>query len=160
MSSAYCTDTEPTNSPQYVTGTPLTIVSASFMSLLSGALATLHGTHAVRDRGAHVQSTARQHATNTCDLLCVADLPTVGDLRDQLPGRSAHQTVYCWQRWITAQVWEGLPEAVILSSSLHQHEQYTLFYCFYRLLVTILVVITNCGQLLANITQGCPVQFY
>jgi len=38
----------------------------------------------------------------------------------QPPSRAAHQTVYCWQPCLsgcsTAQVWNGLPEAVVSSS--------------------------------------------
>jgi len=56
-------------------------------------------------------------------LVAVADLPGRRALRSASTSRliTAHQIVYCWQPCLsvaTAQVWNSLPEVVILSSSL------------------------------------------
>ena len=61
-------------------------------------LAACPRTRAVQDRGANVQSSARQRATisgTSCHWPTWSASSAVS--KYQLPGHTAHQTVYCWQ---------------------------------------------------------------
>ena len=64
------------------------------------ALAARPRTRAVQDRGANVQSSARQRATIS-GTSCHRRWPTWSACfavsKYQSPGHTAHQTVYCWQ---------------------------------------------------------------
>ena len=68
------------------------------------ALAVRPRTRAVQDRGANVQSSARQRATIS-GTSCRRRRPTWSACfavsKYQPPGHTAHQTVYCWQPYLS-----------------------------------------------------------